>query len=103
MPRHRGLDHLHNPFEGLRAVASVCDGTLVVETTLHLHDVETPAMQFFPGSELGGDPTNWWSPNPQCVIEMLSALGFRRIDFTPHPTTSNGDSAPARGIFTAYR
>lgn len=97
------LYHLRNPFEGLRAAASVCDGTLVVETTLHLHEVETPAMQFFPGSELGGDPTNWWSPNPRCVADMLSALGFRHVDFTPHPATIVGERAPARGIFTALR
>ncbi len=97
------LYHLRDPFEGLRAAASVCDGTLVVETTLHLHDVASPAMQFFPGSELDGDPTNWWSPNPRCLTEMLLALGFRRVDFTPHPTAVIGDPAPSRGIFAAHR
>lgn len=97
------LYHLRNPFEGLRAAASVCDQTLVVETTLHLHEVEGPAMRFFPGAELHGDPTNWWSPNPRCVIDMLSALGFRRVDFTPHPAIAVGDRAPGRGIFTAHR
>jgi tRNA (mo5U34)-methyltransferase len=97
------LYHLRNPFEGLRAAASVCDGTLVVETTLHLHHVEEAAMQFFPGSELDGDPTNWWSPNPRCVMGMLSALGFRRVDFAPHPTAFVGDPAPIRGIFVAHR
>lgn len=97
------LYHLRNPFEGLRVAAGVCDGTLVVETTLHLHDVEESAMQFFPASELDGDPTNWWSPNPRCVTDMLSALGFRHVDFSPHPTTVVGDPAPVRGIFVARR
>lgn len=96
------LYHLQNPFAGLRAAASVCDDTLIVETTLHLHEVEAPSMRFFAGSELGGDPTNWWSPNPRCVTEMLEVLGFDRIIYTPHPSEVDS-SAPSRGIFHALR
>lgn len=97
------LYHLRDPFEGLRAAASVCDDLLIVETTLHLHEVDAPSMRFFPNSELDGDATNWWSPNPACVIAMLEALDFQQIDFTPHPETRIGDQQPVRGIFHARR
>lgn len=96
------LYHLQDPFAGLRAAAAVCDDTLIVETTLHLHEVEVPSLRFFAGTELGDDPTNWWSPNPRCVIEMLEALGFDRIAYSPHPAMSNSET-PTRGIFHARR
>jgi tRNA (mo5U34)-methyltransferase len=82
------LYHLPNPLLGLERAASVTAGRLIVETHVDLLDVPHPAMRFYPGSELNGDPTNWWGPNPECVAEMLRSIGFERIHLVPrtlHP------------------
>jgi tRNA (mo5U34)-methyltransferase len=42
--------------------------------------VNRPAMAFYPGSELGGDPTNWFAPNPPALRGMLETVGFRKIE-----------------------
>jgi hypothetical protein len=36
--------------------------------------------EFFAGSELNGDPSNWWAPNEQALAGMCRAAGFRRVD-----------------------
>jgi hypothetical protein len=46
-------------------------------------------MRFFPGRELDGDESNWWGPNVSCLRAMLGLLGFRKIETTTHPATSN--------------
>lgn len=89
--------HLLDPIDGLRRAASVCRGTLVVETHLDMLDTESPAMKFYPTTELAGDATNWWGPNPACVTLLLNTFGFPRVEFRM------GSAAPNRGIFHAYR
>jgi tRNA (mo5U34)-methyltransferase len=92
------LYHLRNPFLAIERISALTNELMIVETHLDAMDVEKPAMIFYPGAELNQDPTNWWGPNPACVIGMLQDVGFRRVIYTPHPTI------PAkRGIFHAYR
>jgi len=44
-------------------------------------------MAFYPGKELGWDPTNWWGPNPEAVKAMLRVVGFTRVEVvTPDST-----------------
>jgi len=33
-------------------------------------------MKFYPGKELGNDPSNWWAPNMICLDGMLKSNGF---------------------------
>lgn len=35
-----------------------------------------PKWWFFAGTELGGDPTNWWAPNQAAVEALLQATGW---------------------------
>ena len=70
------LYHLPNPLLGLERAASVTADRLIVETHVDLLDVPEPAMRFYAGSELNGDPSNWWGPNPACVADMLRTVGF---------------------------
>ncbi len=65
------LYHLPNPLLALERVRSVTGGLLVLETEVDLLLVRRPAAAFFPGSELGDDPTNWWAPNVPAVLGML--------------------------------
>jgi tRNA (mo5U34)-methyltransferase len=89
--------HLRHPFLMLEKLAPVARSTFIVETHLDAFDQEPPAMVFYPGRELGNDPSNWWGPNPACVIAMLKDLGFKRVVYRKHPTQ------PDRGIFLGHR
>lgn len=35
-----------------------------------------PLMQFYPGSSMNSDPTNWWGPNMACLGAMLKMCVF---------------------------
>ena len=94
------LYHLRNPLLVLEQMATLCDETLILETHLDALESPVPAMVFYPTTELGNDPTNWWGPNPACVIAMLRDVGFATVEFTPHPHPLQ---APSRGIFHASR
>jgi len=89
--------HLRHPFLILESVARLANETFIVETVLDALSEVRPAMIFYPGTELGGDKTNWWGPNRPCVEAMLRDVGFGRVDFDPHPTI------PQRGSFRATR
>ena len=89
--------HLRNPFEAVERIASIAGECLVLETHLIRFPWWKPYMRFWPGAELSGDPTNWWSPNRACVEAMLRDVGFSRIAFR-HP-----DYRRRRGIFHARR
>jgi tRNA (mo5U34)-methyltransferase len=91
------LYHLRHPLQGLEIVAKLVKSTLIVETHLDALDQNRPMMVFYPGTELGGDGSNWWGPNQACVEAMLRDVGFPQIDFTSHP---NG---PGRGIFHCFK
>ena len=108
----RVLYHARHPLLALERAASVCTGTLVVETVLDAMEVVRPAMVFYPGAELKNDPSSWWGPNRPCVEAMLRDVGFRHIRFTPTPIPrkwtlldrikQNPEITP-RGVFHASR
>jgi tRNA (mo5U34)-methyltransferase len=72
------LYHLRDPITALERVASVCTGTLVVETEVALPWLPFPAARVFPGRELNDDDTNWYAYNPAALDGMLASAGFSR-------------------------
>ncbi len=89
------LYHLPNPMRALQAIASVTEpGGLLVLKTYFRTDVRVwlrgrclgfdvdprPKWWYFPGTELGGDPTNWWAPNRRGLEGMLGATGWTSIE-----------------------
>lgn len=74
------LYHMPDPRLALERISAVTRHQLVLETHLDLLRVRRPAAAFYPGSELLGDPTNWWGPNPTAVVAMLESVGFNRIE-----------------------
>lgn len=72
------LYHLHNPMLALRRIHDVLspDGLCCLETWIDAEWISEPAAIFYPGSELNGDPSNWWGPNVACVQGMAKASGF---------------------------
>jgi tRNA (mo5U34)-methyltransferase len=84
------LYHMRHPLLTLEKIASVTGKHLILETTLDLCRFNRPAMAFYPGSELKGDPTNWWGPNPAAVEAMLRDVGFGTVKLVAR------DSVPYR-------
>lgn len=88
--------HLINPIGALREIVPLVRELLVLETHIDSTCEQRPAMVLYPGTELAGDPTNWWGPNTACIQELLGLAGFGRIDVTP-------GSSEDREVFHAYR
>lgn len=89
--------HLRHPFYVLENVADLAKSIFIIETHLDALEQDRPAMVFYPGKELAGDPTNWWGPNPQCIRAMLHDVGFPQVEYTADPVYPN------RGIFHGMR
>ena len=73
------LYHLRHPLLALAHIFSVTGKQLILETHTDMLWSTRPAMVFYPGPELYGDPTNWWGPNPAAVVAMLKSVGFRKV------------------------
>lgn len=73
------LYHLRHPLLALERLASVTADQLILETHVDLTWTRRPAMAFYPGLEVGWDPTNWWGPNPEAVVAMLGSVGFSDV------------------------
>lgn len=75
--------HLQDPIATLRELAAITGEVLVLETHIEHTADPRPCMIFYPGSELAGDPTNWWGPNIACVEQLLGMVGFPNISVLP--------------------
>ena len=82
------LYHMRHPLLALEKVASLTREMLVLETHVDMLHEPRPAMAFYPGAELASDPSNWFGPNPACVVAMLRDVGFTRIEEKPTPASS---------------
>ncbi|MEA2126597.1 MAG: tRNA (mo5U34)-methyltransferase [Solirubrobacteraceae bacterium] len=71
------LYHMRHPLLALERLASVTADLAIIETHVDMTWTRRPAAAFYPSHELGLDPTNWWGPNPEAVVGMLKAAGFR--------------------------
>lgn len=97
------LYHVTDPLSILRAVAKVTGECLIVETALSLIHVKEPAMLYLGAMDYNPDPTNFWAPNPPCVIAMLKACGFANVLVCEHPTEKFSNPTHPRGYFFATR
>jgi tRNA (mo5U34)-methyltransferase len=74
------LYHMRHPLLALERVASVTRGLLILETEVDDLLLPWPSLAFYPGKELGGDPTNWFGPNALAVEGMLKSVGFQKVE-----------------------
>lgn len=72
------LYHLRDPVTALERAASVCSGTLILETEVALDFLPYPAARFFPTDELNADETNWYAYNTSALEALLKRVGFAR-------------------------
>jgi tRNA (mo5U34)-methyltransferase len=95
------LYHLHHPLLGLERVAALAGDMLILETHVDLLDLTRPAMVFYPGTELAGDPTNWWGPNAAAVIAMLRTVGFARVEIVHSTAKESAAHRAGRALYNA--
>lgn len=72
--------HLENPIAVLQQIAALAGEVLIVETHTDALEIRRPAMVMYPGGELDGDESNWWGPNPACMVALLKQCGFAKVD-----------------------
>jgi tRNA (mo5U34)-methyltransferase len=72
--------HLLDPIAALQQVAKLAREVLIVETHTDALEIRRPAMIMYPGEELDNDGTNWWGPNPACMVALLRQCGFAKVD-----------------------
>lgn len=87
------LYHLKHPLLALEKLAAVTDDRLCLESAVldhyspHLAGKsfapvgygDAMVMEFYPGSEYGGNPTNWWVPTSRVIAWMLHVVGFKEV------------------------
>ena len=56
--------------------------------------VRASGRLFYRRDELGGDPSNWFVPDMECLRDWLISSGFR-----PERSDSWPDSKPSRGLY----
>ena len=78
------LYHLRHPMLALEKLRDVTapGGLAIVETHCDMLKVDTPALAFYPTTEVCNDPTNWFGPNPAALVGMLNACGFSDVKLT---------------------
>lgn len=91
------LYHMRHPLLALERLFSVTGKQAILESHVDLLDYDRPAMAFYPGDDLNGDPSNWWGPNVLAVEAMLRSVGFQRVQLvslTPYKAMN-----PDLGVF----
>lgn len=73
------LYHMRHPLLALERVFSVTGKQVIIESHVDILDYDRPAMAFYPGDEVNGDPSNWWGPNVAAVEAMLNVVGFQKV------------------------
>jgi tRNA (mo5U34)-methyltransferase len=95
--------HMVSPLQALSRIAHVTRDLLILDTHVEFIDFPGPVMRFFPGRELGDDPTNWWGPNPAAITAMLRVVGFQQVEVVHLARRSRGSgivqaSAPPAAV-----
>ncbi len=84
------LYHLRHPLLALDKLSAVCRKTIFVESAViddfspyfgfgQGYSGRQMVMEFYPGSELGDNPTNWWAPTTHLLGQLIKAAGFNDV------------------------
>jgi tRNA (mo5U34)-methyltransferase len=79
------LYHMENPLASLRRVASLSNGSAIIET----HAMVIPGYEhleiceFYSSNQLARDVSNWGGPNLKALEGMCRAAGFVRVEVVP--------------------
>jgi len=97
------LYHLRHPLLALEKVSSVTKEMLILSTWVDLVNLDRPAAAFYPKTELGDDPTNWWGFNPACIHAMLEDVGFKRVEAVSALTPNDRSNSAFPMAFHAWK
>jgi tRNA (mo5U34)-methyltransferase len=80
------LYHLRHPLLAIDRLRTVSRGIALIEThvidkqgTLPADLLRVPIWRFYPHDELNADPSNWFGPNCQAVLDAFDSAGFRTL------------------------
>ena len=104
------LYHCRYPLLALDKLSAVCKNEIYVESAIcndyspyrgyigagyaNQRDI---VMEFYPGDQLGGIESNWWSPTLICLRLMLGSAGWDKVDTWKFADT-HGEVALCRGF-----
>lgn len=71
--------HLPDILSALWKVRKICKGTLYLESYVENFEIEKPMLRYYESDSLGGDITNFWAPNVECMESMLRDCSFNII------------------------
>jgi tRNA (mo5U34)-methyltransferase len=75
------LYHLHDPLKAIQALATVTGEVAYIGNTIMDTGECESIMRFSPHEDNHyNDFTTWWVPNTRCMIEMVRASGFSRVE-----------------------
>jgi len=104
------LYHLRHPLLALDVLRSVCKGTIHIETAIldncksayvdFGYDGDEQSLEFYPHSEYGSNPSNWWVGTLKCWHAMVEAAGFKNVTSWKLTDTPRSLSE-SRGFVTA--
>lgn len=73
------LYHLRHPLLALDNLRLLASGNVYMETSISdavLAPGSPPVARFYRGDELNRDPSNWFSPNLECLLEWCRSSGL---------------------------
>ena len=70
------LYHLPDMLRAIYVIRKLCRGKMFLETLTHEFGIDRPLALYMKAASGGGDPTNFWSPNRACVLDMLHDASF---------------------------
>jgi tRNA (mo5U34)-methyltransferase len=85
------LYHLFDPLEALRRLTRVTGGVAIIETVcMVVPGWEHHALwELFEGTELDGDPSNWWATNAAGLEALARTAGFSVAEMKGHPVPND--------------
>jgi tRNA (mo5U34)-methyltransferase len=95
--------HVRDPISVIERAAKVTSGHIVIETALGALHTHEPTMSLLHVDPKNKDLTNWWAPNPACVMQMLKIAGFKSSMFAEHPTNPLNHPSNPRGYFLGFK
>jgi tRNA (mo5U34)-methyltransferase len=73
------LYHLKDPMVQLERLIPLAKEVFVIETVTSLNEFDFSVVQYFDGSSLGNDSTNYFGFNMRALKSMLNDLGYSNI------------------------
>ena len=84
--------HLRHPLLALDRLAAVCREEIYIESAIlddfspyrggfgHGYQDGQSVMEFYPEDQYGSNITNWWVPTLECLMQMVKAAGFSKVE-----------------------